>query len=315
MSKSCIKRLGPISGSTILLDSEGIPWTNDVINVLGIDIAEKELVTERNINPVVEKMQRTLKTWESRDLTLIGKITVINTLVMSLLVYRLSVIPTLAQNIVQSVNKIWSQFIWNKRKPKISWEILTSPKRNGGLSLAHITKRDMALKIQWVQRIFSDSFFMRYSNKILNTILNENIWKCNLQPRDLKYVTQGTGFWFDVLKAWSHFNFIDPLTRQQIKNQYLWFNSNLRISNKPFIIENMYHAGIETVSQLLNDDCTFLSIAQFKQKFPTISFLEYLSVIKAFPSNWKKWLLNDVHAKHQPEPPRLPMLEQHNIRV
>lgn len=38
IQKSCIYRIGKMRGTTCLLNSEGIPWTNESINVLGVQI-------------------------------------------------------------------------------------------------------------------------------------------------------------------------------------------------------------------------------------------------------------------------------------
>ena len=50
-------------------------------------------VAQANIYPSLEKIQNIIKIWSMRKLTLLGKITVIKSLLESQLVYKLSVLP------------------------------------------------------------------------------------------------------------------------------------------------------------------------------------------------------------------------------
>lgn len=120
LTKSVIYRIGCILHSTCILDSKGIPWSNGPIHVLGIDIDSNSKIEQANVEPLINKISAVLTTWKKRDLSLVGKILIVNALVMSLLVYRLSVLPALSANYVKRINKIWSDFVWDDKKPKIS---------------------------------------------------------------------------------------------------------------------------------------------------------------------------------------------------
>lgn len=149
LDKSRILRLGALKDSTCILNSHGIPWTNESITILGINIMDDDKMEEENINCLIPKMKSVCDAWKVRDLSIIGKVLVINSLVMSLLVYRLAVIPCLSDSTIKKINKLWSDFIWGRdKRPKISWKILTAKKENGGLNLSDKRIRDLSLKIQ-----------------------------------------------------------------------------------------------------------------------------------------------------------------------
>lgn len=153
LEKSLIKRIGSIKNSTVILDSAGIPWTNDQVKVLGVNITNDQNMEKLNIEPLITNMKVICDSWKVRDLSLVGKVLVLNSLVMSLLVYHLTVTPILSKSAVKKINTLWSEFIWGKAKrPKIAWKLLTTQKDNGGLGLSDVAKRDLSLKIQWVQR-------------------------------------------------------------------------------------------------------------------------------------------------------------------
>ena len=58
-----------------------IKWTDEPICVLGIVVTpNKEESIALNYNPVVTKIKNTLDSWASRNLSLIGKVNIVNTL-------------------------------------------------------------------------------------------------------------------------------------------------------------------------------------------------------------------------------------------
>lgn len=105
LNKSTLYRLGPIKNSTVILNSKGIPWTNNMIKVLGINISEDSELENNNIKPLFNKMQGVCNAWRARDLSLIGKVLVINSLIMSLIVYPLAVMPMLTQGSIKKIKQ------------------------------------------------------------------------------------------------------------------------------------------------------------------------------------------------------------------
>lgn len=315
LEKSCIYRMGPIANSTCILNSQGIPWTNNDVTILGVTITKSDKIEEKNLDPVVGKMQNLCDVWNQRDLSLVGKATVINVLLMSLLVYKLTVLPILSKSYVSKINGIWSRFLWNERKPKINWNIITAPKKNGGLGLSDLNKRDISLKTQWVQRVFKDSCVKNFAMYFLNTPVMNTIWQCALSVKDVKYVTQCKNFWYDVLCAWCQFNFKSPTGRNEIMEQIIWFNSHIRIENKPFCKTNMFKAGIVKITHLLDETFKFYSVDTFRAKFPNINYIDYIATIRAIPMQWKQVLVDNLYANHDPEFPGIAVLEQNTSIV
>ena len=70
----------------------------------------------------------------------------VNTLVASLFVYKMMVLPIIPKHIVKHIDNIVRNYIWNGKKSKIAYNILQNPKKEGGLNLINITKKDKALK-------------------------------------------------------------------------------------------------------------------------------------------------------------------------
>ena len=86
--KTQILRIGSLKDSDAKLITQGtISWSRR-IKVLGMVFsADTTMAYEQNVNNLLNKIQKILSSWKHRNLTLIGKVIVINTLIMSQLVY------------------------------------------------------------------------------------------------------------------------------------------------------------------------------------------------------------------------------------
>ena len=64
-------------------------------------------------------MHNILKVWACRNLTLKGKITIINSLIISLFVYPIS-ITTTPPEVLEEIDQAIFKFLWSNEKPKIA---------------------------------------------------------------------------------------------------------------------------------------------------------------------------------------------------
>ena len=77
-----------IGNDKILLSGKELKWPKDKVKSLGLWIStDRELSASLNYNEKLEKVKEILRCWKYRRLRLIGKITVIKSLVVSQLVY------------------------------------------------------------------------------------------------------------------------------------------------------------------------------------------------------------------------------------
>ena len=90
--KTSLYRVGSMkrSKAKIYTTSE-VNWA-DRINVLGIQIEPTEQETTHiNYESVILKTEAVLKSWENRNVSLLGKVNIVNTLVGSLYVYNVTI--------------------------------------------------------------------------------------------------------------------------------------------------------------------------------------------------------------------------------
>ena len=154
--KTTLYRIGSLRHSNAAMyNLDQVQWSNQDITVLGVIISNEEILN-KNYEVTIEKVKRVLGSWENRNLTLMGKVQVVNTLVASLFVYKMMVLPCIPTTIVKRIENIIREYIWNGKKSKIAFNTLQLPKQEGGLNLVNLTKKDCALKATWPQILYQE---------------------------------------------------------------------------------------------------------------------------------------------------------------
>ncbi len=58
-----------------------------------------------NVNPIINKVETSIRIWSMRDLTVYGKVAVVNAHLQSQLLYQLAVLPSPPQTVLQNIEK------------------------------------------------------------------------------------------------------------------------------------------------------------------------------------------------------------------
>ena len=288
--KTKILRIGSLKNTDAkLISQREVAWINEPINILGVWVGhdEKELL-EKNYRPLIEKARATLKLWSQRSLSLIGRISIINTLVGSLFVYKMTVLPTMPQYMVKELEQEFRKFIWKGKKAKIALTKLMADKKAGGLKLIDIKRKDMALKVSWVQMLEEDPSLANLAHEAIQPILKSWIFDCNLDIKDVKDLEIQNSFWRDMLRAWCAYNFRPRYTQ----DQSIWYNSLIKIQNRTIFWEKAYQKGLFRISQLFEAG-ELKSIRKVQDKFG-LNFLDYHALIKAIPKEIIKQIKKEV---------------------
>ena len=106
-------------------------------------------------------MQRVLKIWKMRRLTLEGKIVIFKTIAISKIVFQ-AFITTVPKHILNELKKIQNAFLGNDSSPKIKHENLCNNYKAGGLKNVDIPSKIIALQRSWIRRLY-DILFMNGS--------------------------------------------------------------------------------------------------------------------------------------------------------
>ena len=286
--KTTLYRIGSIANSDAkLYTTRPIKWSSSSINTLGIDLYNNRTDMVQNYEGLIMKMETVMNTWYYRTLTLMGKVLIVNSLCASLFVYRMQVAPQLDGLLLKRINEMVSQFIWNKKKAKLSLGILQKPKKQGGLGLVNFQAKHTALMLNWIPRIQSNNIIYELACHFIGDFVKDNkIWTRNIKRSDVGMICNSkSGFWYELLCEWCDYNTHFSQSKEKVEKEYINLNSYIRSGNKMCQFKGMDHI---TIADLLNEEDQFYSYANFCAKTGVkIGWLEYLSMINAIPSLWK----------------------------
>ena len=112
-NKLTVYRMGSIrKTNTRFYSKNKLQWTDDPICILGISIASNyETLIKMNFEPLIQKSEAILAMWSQRNLMLAGKILILNSLISSLYMYRLSLLPTPPDTLFLKICKMCKEFI------------------------------------------------------------------------------------------------------------------------------------------------------------------------------------------------------------
>ena len=126
--------------------------------------------------PKIIKIKNILKQWKKRNLTPIGKITVLKTLVLSKLNHIFISLPLPSEQKLKEIEKIFFSFIWDDKPERIKREQIMKDYSEGGLKMVNIRNFIKSLKLAWVRRLlFEDK---SWKNIILQYIDLEKMFTC-----------------------------------------------------------------------------------------------------------------------------------------
>ena len=251
--KTTLYRLGSLKNSDAKLYTQSeMRWTNESINVLGVDVYHcQEQTVKVNYAKVMQKAKNTLAQWSRRNLSMCGKIAILNTLVASLFVYKMSVLPVVSPNLVKEFEEMCNHFIWNAHKPKIGLHVLKTTKEHGGMQLVDIMHRDLSIKASWVVMLKEGVYPEEFVYKFMYPELGSLIWCCNISPGDVeKFMNIVNQFWKDVMYAWAKYHYEGGEIES---DQILWWNSEICVGGKPLWNPSACAKGLIYASQMYEE--------------------------------------------------------------
>ena len=95
-------------------------WDPGIFTVLGTKFStDVKQITSINYEGKLTEIKRILNTWSKCQITHLGKITVINTLALSRLIYLFVSFPDPLDDFLHELNTLLFQFLWGGKQSKI----------------------------------------------------------------------------------------------------------------------------------------------------------------------------------------------------
>jgi len=125
---------------TFKADKE-ITWQNlGKFTLLGIRYdLDQENFTDINYDLKLKEFENILNLWQTRNLTMYGKICIIKSLALSKLIHLFSSLPNPNDDFFKKMDKIAFNFVWNGKTERIKRTTMSNTYKNGDLKCQFFT--------------------------------------------------------------------------------------------------------------------------------------------------------------------------------
>ena len=175
--------------------------------------------------------------------------------------------------------------------PKVKHETICKDFQFGGSKNADIKSEIISLQCSWVKKLYDESFHewkIIPLNLIKNTLgecfiflsnLDFNV-SCNLFPE----------FYINIFLSWKNTFAFASLTPSCLRSQFLWFDKDIKINNKPFYFQGFSKENINFVEHLCKPLGIFESWGEIKTEYSLEEkmFCKWFQLYHAIPNQWKR---------------------------
>ena len=230
----------------------------------------------------------TLNVWRRRNLTWIGKITIIKTLCISKLNYAISNMETPSWFIDQC-KQLLESFLWSGKPPRVKNEVITNDYDDGGLRMTNLNFYIKAQKINWIKQFLEniDAIPSKTIQQFMKMELYDYL-KCTIDPINLpdsmpQFYKEILTYWFELKQQ--------PLNSGEVQREVIWNNRHITIANKSLFIKPLYENGMTFISDILDVNGKFLNYNILIEKYGfNITEYAYTCLKHAIPYPWRKML-------------------------
>jgi len=210
-------------------------------------------------------------------------------LALSKIVHFLILLPSPSAAIVNQLNKLFFDFLWNGKPDPIKRSVIKLKPVDGGLGMIDLSLFDKALKLTWLRRYFTSTAAWK--------LLIDNKYPLlkNINNFGNKYEEQlvdqiKNPFWANVVEYfYSFYNKYSLRTKQEVEATRFLYNSDIKIGRQVIKNKKLISNEVFSIDQLKAND-TFLTFQELNNKLNTpLNFLEYNSIINSVKSYLNKY--------------------------
>ena len=274
-------------------------WSPGPVKILGIYMHTKEEIRQfENFEKMLPKVDEIIEAWKYRSLTLLGKITVINSLINTLFIHKFLALASPKESFFEEFKRKIVAFLWDNKRSKVAYHKLIQSYEKLGLKLVDLKTKELALKAAWPARWNernSEELAWFYNSL---PIKDKRIWYCNTSVRDIKVfekLYEGSPS-FSIWKAWATFHFSEISEYEEILNANLWGNSEIRRRNRPIFDARLTTSNIDKILDIYDPIAhQFYKLETIMDNYGNVfDMLFYLSIRAAIPNKWKITLRNNT---------------------
>ena len=160
------------------------------------------------------------------------------------------------------IHQLLYNFRWDGRGDKIKRSVMLNEYKEGGLKMLDIQSFNYALTSKWVKKYLDDN--------------NQAKWKLffdfffllltgNLKQADVAGLNLQDSFTKEVIEIWLNPTYDGNPTH--FGNKPIWYNSLIRIANRPIFYSDWACVGVNQAKDLLDQKFDFLKYKNFKTHY------------------------------------------------
>ncbi len=262
----------------------GVKCTKGPFKALGIFFSkDRKEMLDKNFNERLCKFRTALNIWKQRNLTLRGKITVIKSILLPIILYPCNVLEV-PNDFIAQIDKIISSFLWNNKTPKVKYSTIIADIQDGGLRMPYFPASVQCGKIMWIKRLLEPDQcnWKKLAWKMSNVSSLELMCKLDQSKKPF------SDFYVQVLESWYKMHVKPPKSIEEVCGEILLNNVYISSGENHTWVRKLYKKGIVYLRDIVSDKGELLSHEEMLKY--NINTLEYNAMIRAIPNTWKHML-------------------------
>ena len=237
-----------------------------------------------NFDERIEKLNTLLNIWSQRNLTIKGRITILEAKALPLVTYMSTCLYVL-KHIIDTIDKVLYNFVWKKKHHVKRTTLIASPSQ-GGFKMPDFNTLIRAHKTNAGTNCNKTASFILKTNNVENFLKYKN---------DIKYLHPVPKLYEQLLDIWYFIHNKKPMTVQEILQENIWFNFNILNGNKPIYNKERDEAGIRCIQNLVEGN-SLMSQETIELKYKvTCNILFYTGLRTAIPRSWLAKINDEIN--------------------
>lgn len=266
----------------------------DKIKILGVYFSNKVCASkiEENWLKRVDNCKRLIAAWEKRNLSIMGKVCIVKTFLISQWVYIMQAL-LIPENVLIEMNRLLYRFLWRKRDSnrkafeKVKRTVLCGEVEEGGLVMIDLKDLQTACLLHWAVSVskHTDELWNIAARQSLSCFGDKCIcFHATVRSKVFKGLDNIKSlFWKSVVQTWLDNN--DKGVNRSA-SQLLWNNDVIRHQGNVLFFADWVKGRILTVEDMLDDNGYVLTLDFICEKIGYLPnrILEYNVVCSAVKS-------------------------------
>ena len=247
------------------------------IKILGITFSNEKAARDIEINfePKIEQLDRICSLWQKRNLTIMGKITILKSFGLPLFIYLMQSIG-LDELYIKRINSIMFKFLWKsnynqqqKVIERVKREHLFKSTDLGGLNMFNLTNMQYSFYLKWADKLITEDLFSWKTIPIIcySPIGGLSAFKSQVVAKQFKGIhLVKNHFWRTVLITWLNLKNEKPVKQACNISDPIFNNTAVTYKGSTLFIESCIAKSIVLIKDFMFHG-ELMTFEQFYAKF------------------------------------------------